>query len=321
MPLEAGNYINDLNQSNPVGSTDQVSTLDNHIQLIKKILRQSFSDIGAEVSASAGDLNQWSKVVVSGYWLSLLTEATATANLNVAPIDSPQFTGTPKVPTATLSSSSSQIVNTILLRRELSSVHDFRIDDQLTALTEKTAVHNDDVILIEDSEASGAKKKAKKTNIAKQSYACIQDRKAATVAGGSATSGSWEKRDLNTVVDDADSIVSVASDQITLQAGTYRIRASAPAYLVVHHQIQLYNATDTAVQQSTEGEDLLGTKEYCGSLFNVQSRSILTGRFTITGAKAFEIRHQVSSNQATTGYGVACSWGVAVFSEVEIWKE
>jgi hypothetical protein len=215
MGLESGDYINDLNQANPDGSTDQVSTLDNHINLIKKVLRQSFSDIGKEVSASAGDLNQWSKIVVNAFWLSALTEGSATAAgmlSTLAPLESPEFTGSPKVPTASVSDSSSLVASTSFVRKEIVEVKEDLAED----------------------------------------YILIQDQKASGTQGGGATSGAWRTRDLNTEVVDTGNHASVAANAVTLAGGTYRFRGRAPAYTVNQHQAQLYNVTDsTAVAAGT----------------------------------------------------------------------
>ena len=45
MSLEVGTYINDLVATNPVGATDDASQGDDHIRLIKNVLRNSFPNI------------------------------------------------------------------------------------------------------------------------------------------------------------------------------------------------------------------------------------------------------------------------------------
>ena len=58
MGLETGvNYIDDLNENNPVGS-DAPSTLDNHDRLIKTAVKGSFPSLGSTaVTATAAELN------------------------------------------------------------------------------------------------------------------------------------------------------------------------------------------------------------------------------------------------------------------------
>lgn len=56
MPIEAANFIKDLVVANPSGS-DQIAELDNHIRLIKQVLKNSFPNLDAAVSGNASSLN------------------------------------------------------------------------------------------------------------------------------------------------------------------------------------------------------------------------------------------------------------------------
>ena len=67
-------------------------------------------------------------------------------------------------------------------------------------------------------------------------YILIRDEKASGTTGGTFTSGAWQTRDLNTEVVDTGNHASVATNQITLAAGTYRFRIVAPAHLVLHQR-------------------------------------------------------------------------------------
>ena len=151
-----------------------------------------------------------------------------------------------------------------------------------------------------------------------ESYALLADIKSAgTAGGGTLTSGDWRTRDINTEVSDPDGIVSISSNQFTLGAGTYRILANIPAYQTNRHQSALYNVTDTSYVQ-------FGSTEYCGSSDNVASISILRSQFTISGSKAFEIRHRCQTNSTTYGMGVGLAdyWtGSSMFMVLEIFKE
>ena len=62
MGLETGSYIQDLNASNPF-STDIVSEGDDHLRLVKKILKKQFPSLGAQaVTISASAINNLSGV-------------------------------------------------------------------------------------------------------------------------------------------------------------------------------------------------------------------------------------------------------------------
>src|SRR6185503_4616539 len=77
-------------------------------------------------------------------------------------------------------------------------------------------------------------------------YLNYQDQKIQNTAGGTFTSGAWRTRTLNTEAADTGSYGTLASNQITLTAGTYIIRASAPAYRVNSHILRLQNVTAAA---------------------------------------------------------------------------
>lgn len=55
MPLETGSYISDLVSTNPV-STDGLGQADDHLRLIKDVLKTSFPNVNAAVSISMADL-------------------------------------------------------------------------------------------------------------------------------------------------------------------------------------------------------------------------------------------------------------------------
>ena len=147
-------------------------------------------------------------------------------------------------------------------------------------------------------------------------YAIICDQKTQNTSGGTFTSGAWQTRNLNTKIADPDGIVSIASDQFTLQAGSYLIEASASAFAVNAHRARLYNATDSSVVQ-------LGTSSYARtSSGDVGSTaSSVFARVTITAANAFEIQHRCSTTKTTNGFGVANNFDVEIYTTVKIFKE
>ena len=129
--------------------------------------------------------------------------------------------------------------------------------------------------------------------------------------GGTATSGSWQVRTLNTIVTNQIS-GSLSTNQFTIPAGTYQIYASAPAQDVLAHRIKLYNVTDTS-------DVLFGTNCYVDG-GNDGNTSFISGRFTIASSKAFEIRHRVNRTNATFGYGIANGFSDEIYTDVQLWK-
>lgn len=142
----------------------------------------------------------------------------------------------------------------------------------------------------------------------------VRDEKSSGTNGGGFTSGAWQVRDLNTEAVDTGSNCSLSSNQITLAAGTYRIRAQVPAYACGSHQAKLYNATDAS-------DIILGTNDFASVGSVGHGYSIVEGRFTIAASKALEIRHRCTSTKATDGYGLAASWGTEVYTTVVLTKE
>lgn len=143
-------------------------------------------------------------------------------------------------------------------------------------------------------------------------YWNIVDSKASGTGGGVFSSGSWRTRDLNTTLGtNSISGSSLASNQFTLPAGTYRIFASAPTYAVNKHKTRLRNITDSV-------DTLLGTSEHSDQTYNGATRSFIAGIFTISSQKTFEIQHQC---QTTQNFGQASSFGVnEIYTVVELWK-
>jgi len=145
------------------------------------------------------------------------------------------------------------------------------------------------------------------------SVARITDSKASGTSGGTFTSGAWRTRDLNSIEDDPDSIVTLSSNQFTLGAGTYLIEWSAPAYDIGKHRTQLWDVTGST--------DLAkGTTEYVGSSDDIQTRSFGFDIVTLTASNAFEIQHQSALSQSTNGFGVASSMAAEKYTMVTIFK-
>ena len=155
---------------------------------------------------------------------------------------------------------------------------------------------------------------AKTSDISFTAYAVIADQKTSGTDGGTFTSGAWRTRDLNTEVTDVDNIVSISSNQFTLQAGTYLIKARATGYDCDRHQLRIRNITDASTVRC-------GISNFVNQTYNVFSTAVVVGRTTISGAKVFELQHQAQSTKTTFGLGVASNFTTEVFAEVEIYKE
>jgi hypothetical protein len=82
MGLETGTYISDLNASNPIHATDQVSQGDDHIRLIKSVILNTFPNVNGAVNFTPTEAN----------YLDGLTGVTGSGSLVASA--SPTLTGT-----------------------------------------------------------------------------------------------------------------------------------------------------------------------------------------------------------------------------------
>jgi len=144
-------------------------------------------------------------------------------------------------------------------------------------------------------------------------YARIEDQKSSGTAGGASTGAAWNTRVLNTEVEGAGGIVTLASNQVTLAVGTYYVKATAPAYASGSHKARLRNITDG-------GTALIGTTEFApGS--GVITQSLIAGILSVSGgAKTFELQHWFAAGHAQ-GMGPNASSGeIEIYARVEIWR-
>lgn len=159
-----------------------------------------------------------------------------------------------------------------------------------------------------------------RTSIVTTPYIRVEDQKTKGTNGGSSSATTWHTRTLNTEVQDTGNYASVASNQVTLAAGTYDIVASAPAQSANQHRLVLWNDTDNTLV-------LTGTSESNNSTDGVTTRAFVRGRVTIASSKAFSLRHYTTSALATFGLGVAANINdpsatalIEVYAVFEAWK-
>lgn len=143
--------------------------------------------------------------------------------------------------------------------------------------------------------------------------AIYEDQKAANTAGGTATSGSWLTRTLNTEVYD-DIGISLASNQLTVAAGTYEIDATAPFSACGRARTRIRNITD-------------GTTLLLGDNLNFSSANSggglvrCLGKITLAATKVLELQYRVQVTASSNGLGVEANFGeIEVYSRVKITK-
>lgn len=130
---------------------------------------------------------------------------------------------------------------------------------------------------------------------AKIQVAILSDVKSSGTTSGTFTLGAYRKRTLNTISGDNPGIVSLSSDVWTLQAGRYKIKASAATEGVSFHKLKIVNTSDTI--------NYIGHPQLTGS------PGLAVASFTITSAKTFELQHRSSGTGTTNGFGQALTYG------------
>lgn len=141
----------------------------------------------------------------------------------------------------------------------------------------------------------------------------LEDQKSQNTNGGTATSGAWRDRDLNTELYDPDGLVSLASNLFTLGAGTWVIGWRAPASQVERHQARLYNNSDSSVAGTGDSGFAPGPE------FTVVYSQGLA-RLVLGASKAFKIQHRVSATVSNVGFGRAANLATEIYTRVWGWK-
>lgn len=144
--------------------------------------------------------------------------------------------------------------------------------------------------------------------------ATLSDVKANGTNGGSASGATTQTRVLNTLVDPTGIVMSLASNQFILPAGTYYVDAKAPAVAVNANKLRLRNITDSSTS-------ILGMSCSATSTSVTGTHAVLAGEITIATTKTFELQHYTESARGVDGFGDATSNGdVESYSIVKIMK-
>ncbi len=144
-------------------------------------------------------------------------------------------------------------------------------------------------------------------------FIILEDQKATTTPGQTFVTGTWNQRNITTEVVDTNGQCTVGSNQFTLDAGTYRLSASAPAYKADRHRLRLYNVTAAAVTA-------YGPAAYTESTVS-GGVALINCRFTIAATTTFRLDHW-SGNGVVSGGGVETSDGTTeIYTHIEIVRE
>lgn len=153
-----------------------------------------------------------------------------------------------------------------------------------------------------------------KVSLLESDYVCVRDKKSQNTAGGTFTSGAWRTRDINDEQADPAGIASIASNQITLAAGTYRCWIICPSYRVDRSQARLYDTTGSAVL-------VVGTSMYSLNTNQIVVHSIVAGRFTLTSQSVLEVQHRCETTTATNGLGIEANFTDEIYTIAKFLRE
>lgn len=286
MTIESVTYISDLNASYPESNSAKADG-DNHIRNLKTGIKATFPNISGAVTPTHTELN-----FVDGVTSAIQTQIdTKSAHAGQAYTGTHNFTGaTVTVPTASVGASGSAAAS-------LDFVNAMAIS---TSAELPGQTGNDDKVLMTDG-----------TNASWQYPVLpmlhVREEQASGASGGNSTATTTHTRVLNTVKTNTISGASLASNQITLPAGTYDVLAIPGQSGTLYGQSSLYNVTD-------------GSVILAGRSFGQNVDSTLIGRFTLAATKAITLR-TYAGNTVTNGLGSPVSSGLGeVYSEVMIKK-
>ena len=137
-------------------------------------------------------------------------------------------------------------------------------------------------------------------------YVLIQRQASNSVEGGTNIPNAWTALDINTEVSDDANICSLSSGTFNLSSGTYEGNIFSSFFQTGATLLRLYNITDAS-------ETLISDSHYGGN----GVRASLSGRFTITSPKIFEIQYLTESEQVDIGLGTSVGVRVASYSDIE----
>lgn len=133
--------------------------------------------------------------------------------------------------------------------------------------------------------------------------ATAYDLKTSGTDAGAFTSGSWQTRTLQTEQDPS-GLITVSGNAVTMAAGTYYLKATAPAFKVGAHNVRLWNQTDGT-------EIAVGTPVFSGTGGDYAvTVSEVEAVIVLAASKAIRIEHRCATTNADNkARGRACAFG------------
>lgn len=125
------------------------------------------------------------------------------------------------------------------------------------------------------------------------------DQKSAGTPGGSCTvAANWNTRTLNNTIINNLASASLSSNEITLGAGTYYIRASAPAMQSGQNSLRIYNVTTSSTLAN-------GQATFVDSSISVSNLLTVTTAVTFTTSTTIRFEQYCAATTSTNDFGSA----------------
>lgn len=137
----------------------------------------------------------------------------------------------------------------------------------------------------------------------------IEERQTQNTHGGTFNGAGWRTRALNTEVIDTGNIASLSGNQVTIPAGTYRVKAFGTSMRVGGNTLALYNVTDSVYS-------LIGSTGHSAVSTDGNNESFIDGQITIAATKTFELRHYCNTTVSTFGFGFAANITTEIYAQL-----
>lgn len=134
-------------------------------------------------------------------------------------------------------------------------------------------------------------------------YVRLSHRLSSGQHGGTALSGGWYIRPINTIESDNSSIVTLSQNQFALPSGTYE------AHIVSTHQGNVGQVQSRLVRSGTNDVVLQANNSRMASNILASVNSVIEGQFNLTTQTVLELQYRVTSTVSLFGLGVACGFG------------
>ena len=130
-------------------------------------------------------------------------------------------------------------------------------------------------------------------NVQQKDYLVYQHKGADGTNGGNTTSGSWQTRTITDEIVDTGGLGVLAANDITLQAGTYRVTGYFQFFNTGAVKIRVYDNTNAVILADGITQNFT----------TVNGTSLVEGRFTLAAAAAVRVQYFCGTTQLTTGQG------------------